>query len=172
VPRCRRSAWLPYPGEVAALGFPLVGLDPDRHVDKVRAFPPGRADAFDDQQRAVSRDLDRTLTLALVPPGRAVGHRPPGTRRDEDAADQQVGPAEPGVPPGDVVGMHDGRSRHDILQPRRQRGLAAGTAPVHGQDHRTTMSAFTLTRTHHGGRDNRQTLRTPRPCFGLLMGKA
>ena len=50
----RRPAWLPYPDEVAALGFPLVCLDPDGCVGKVRAFPASRADALDDQQRAVS----------------------------------------------------------------------------------------------------------------------
>jgi len=41
----RRSAWLPYPGEVAPLGFPFVGLDPDDRVGQVRAFPAGRAGA-------------------------------------------------------------------------------------------------------------------------------
>ena len=51
----RRPARLPHPGEVAVLGFPLVGLDPDGRVSKVRASPASRADALDDQQRAASR---------------------------------------------------------------------------------------------------------------------
>lgn len=31
----------------------------------------------------------------------------------------QVGPAEPGVPPGDVVRVHDSRSGYDVLEPSR-----------------------------------------------------
>ena len=48
-PPCRAPAirLAALPGEFAALGFPLVGLDPDGHVDKVRGFPPGRAGAFE-----------------------------------------------------------------------------------------------------------------------------
>jgi hypothetical protein len=54
VPHGGRSAWLPYPGEVAALSFAFVGLNPDGRVGQVCAFPASRADALDDQQRAVS----------------------------------------------------------------------------------------------------------------------
>ena len=60
---------LPDPGEVAALGFPFVGLDPDGYVDQVRALPAGGADALDDQQRAARGDLDRARRAALVPGG-------------------------------------------------------------------------------------------------------
>jgi len=125
---------------------------------------------LDDQQRAAGWYLDRARAPTFVPPGRAVGHRPPRTRGGEDAADQQVGPAEPGVPPGNVVGMHHGRSLNDVLQPCRQRRLAAGTAPVHGQDQRAT-DASAAPRQHRSGRDGRQLLRTPWRGFGLPMGE-
>ena len=165
----RWAAWLSYAGEVALLGFLLVGLDPDGRVGEVGAFPPSRADALDDQQRTVCRYLNRARTLAFLPSGRAVRHGPSATCRGEDATYQQVGPAEPRVPPGDVVGMHDGRSRHDGMQSRRQHGLAAGAAPVHGQDDGTTMSACPVAVTPQKGiRDDRQRLSTPRSGFGLL----
>jgi hypothetical protein len=126
----------------SALGFPLVGLDPDRCVDQAGGFAAGRPDALDDEQGAASRDLDRPRALALVPLGRAEGHRLPGARWKQDTVSQQVGPPEPGVPPGDVVGMHDSRSRYDVPQPSRQCGLAAGAAPVHGKHHRTATGAL------------------------------
>ena len=82
VPRGRRSAWLPYPGEVAALGFPLVGLDP------------------------------------------------------------------------------------------RQRGLAAGAAPVHGQDHRTTLTALHVARTRWPRRPPAARHATARPRAPRGQGTA
>lgn len=66
--------------------------------------------------------------------------------------------------------MHDGRSRDDVMQPRRQRGLATGTAPVHGQDYRAAY-AFTAPGQQRSGRDGRKSLRTPWPGFGLPGSK-
>ena len=64
-----RPAWLPDPDQAAALGFPLVGLDPDRYVEEMRVFAAGHADALDDEQRAARWYLDRPGALALVPLG-------------------------------------------------------------------------------------------------------
>jgi len=46
VPRGQRPVWLPYAGQAAALGLPLVGLNPDRYVDKVDGFATGRPDTL------------------------------------------------------------------------------------------------------------------------------
>ena len=167
----RRPAGVPDPGQVAALGLGFVSLDPDRRVDQVHAFPAGGPDALDDQQRAARRDLDRPRALALVPRGRPERHRPPGPRWLQDAADQQVGPAEPGMPPGDVIGVHDRRSRHGLPEPRRQRRLAAGTAAVHGHHDRPVPGPSVPAEPHHGAGHLADQLRTPRPRFGLLRSK-
>jgi len=63
----QRPTRLPDAGQAAALGFLLVGLDPDRSVDKVSAFATGRPDALDDQQRTASCDLYRSRPLELRP---------------------------------------------------------------------------------------------------------
>jgi len=77
----RQSVGPSHAGEVAALGFPFIGLNPDGRVDQVRAFPPGRTDAVDDQQRAFQRHLDRALSLPLVPGRRPAVLRGPGLPR-------------------------------------------------------------------------------------------
>jgi hypothetical protein len=59
-----------HPGAGAPCGLPLVGLHPDHRVHQVRYFPPSGTVAFDDQQRAVGRNLDGSLPAVLVPPGR------------------------------------------------------------------------------------------------------
>jgi hypothetical protein len=69
-----------------------------------RVLPPGRAGARNDQRRAACADIYRPSSALLVPGWRPVGHRPASARGDEDAVDQAT---EPGVEPGDVVGMHD-----------------------------------------------------------------
>ena len=81
------------PGDGAPSGLPLVGLHPDQGVDQVRCLPPPGAIPFDDQQRAVDRNLDRSLPAVLVPSRRPVTDRLAVAHRDKDSVDQQVGPA-------------------------------------------------------------------------------
>jgi hypothetical protein len=81
-------------GPASAFNLPLIRLDPDRSVDEAGAFAPHRADALDYEQRAVRRYPDRALAVMLVPPRRTEHHRLPGARWNQDAASQQVGPAE------------------------------------------------------------------------------
>jgi hypothetical protein len=83
VPRGQRPAWLPHAGQAAALGFPLVGLDPDRCVDKAGGFAAGRPDALDDEQGAASWDLDRPPGAGAGPTGE--GGRSPAARRALEA---------------------------------------------------------------------------------------
>jgi hypothetical protein len=75
------------------------------------------------------------------------------------------------VPPCDVIGVHHSGSWYDVLQPRRQSGLAARAAPIDGQDDRSVPSSPVFTELYEGGSDNGQQLRTPRPGFGLITGK-
>lgn len=125
---------------------------------------------FDDEQRAASRYRDRALPLALVPPRGPEAHWLAGPDGNQDAVDQQIGPAEPGVPPGDVVGMHDGRPRDRVPQPRGQCGLAAGAAPVHGQHDRTVTGAPGLAELQQDGGDIGDQFSMPPPGFGLVWG--
>ena len=156
-----RPAWLADSGQAAALGFALVGLDPDRRVEEVRVVAAGRAHALDDEQRAARWYFDRPGALALVPLGRAVSHRLPGARGQQNAVGEQAGPAEPGVPPGDVVSVHDSRPGNDVAQPSGQGGLSAGAAPVHGQHNGTVTRARALAGLHDCGGGNGQRLGMP-----------
>src|ERR1700733_5791053 len=99
VPRGQRPAWLPHASQAAALGLPLIGLDPDSRVRKAGGFAASRPDALNDEQGAAGWDLDRPRALALVPLRRAEGHRLPGARWKQNAVNQQVGPPKPGAPP-------------------------------------------------------------------------
>jgi hypothetical protein len=90
------------PGDGAPSGLPLVGLHPDQGVDRVRCLPPPGTIPLDDQQRAAGRNLDRSLPAVLVPSRRPVTDRLAVVHRDKDPVNQQVGPAEAGMLPGDV----------------------------------------------------------------------
>ena len=167
-----RPAWLADPDQAAALGFALVGLDPDRCVEEVRVFAAGRAHALDGEQRAARWYLDRPGALALAPLGRALSHRLPGARGQQDAVGDQAAPAEPGVPPGDIVSMRDTRPGDDVAQPSGQGGLSAGAAPVHGQHNGTVTGARALAELHDRGGSNGRRLGMPRPGFGFIGGQA
>ena len=158
------------PGGSSPSCLPLVGLHPDQSVDQVRYFPAPGAVPFDDQQRAAGRDLDRSFPAVLVPSRRPVTNRPAVMQGHQDPVNQQVGPAEAGMLPGDVVGVDDSRSGDQPADPGRQRGLAAVAAPVHGQHSRTAGTA--LVRPPPGHRiDNRaEQLHAPRSGFGLFRG--
>jgi hypothetical protein len=90
------------PDDGAPSGLPLVGLHPDQGVDQVRCLPPPGTIPLDDQQRAAGRNLDRSLPAVLVPSRRPVTDRLAVVHRDKDPVNQQVGPAEAGMLPGDV----------------------------------------------------------------------
>jgi hypothetical protein len=95
------------PGGSASTCLPLVGLHPDQGVDQVRYLPAPGTVSFDDQQWAAGRDLDGSFPAVLVPPGRPVTDRLTVVHGHQDPVNQQVGPAEAGVCPGDVVGVDD-----------------------------------------------------------------
>jgi hypothetical protein len=65
---CGRLAWPSDAGEAAALGFPFIGLNPERHVGEVRTFA------------AVHGQHDRTVTGS---PGLAELKQGPGDIGDQ-----------------------------------------------------------------------------------------
>jgi hypothetical protein len=155
------------PGGGAPSCLPLVGLHPDQGVDQVRYLPAPGAVSFDDQQRAAGRDLDGSFPAVLVPPRRPVTDRLTVVHGHQDPVNQQIGPAEAGVRPGDVVGVDDNRSGDQLADPGRQRGLAVVAAPVYGQHGRTAQ-----VRPPPGHRvdDRAQQHSAPRSGFGLFRG--
>jgi len=102
-----RPSRLPDPGQAPARRFPLIGLHPDERVHQVRGFAAPGTNSLDDEQRAAGRHIDGSLAAVLSPARRLEGHRLAAVHGHQDPIDQQVGPAEAGVPPGEVIGVHD-----------------------------------------------------------------
>jgi hypothetical protein len=159
------------PGRGCGARSPARPLDADHCAGEVRAFAAGRADPFDDEQRAACRYLDRAVTVMLVPSRRAEANWLPSVRRNQDAVNQQVGPVKAGMPPGDVIGMHHSGSSDYALQPRRQGGLATRAAPIDSQDDRPVTGSSVFAELYEGRSDHGQQLHTPRPSFRLITGK-
>jgi len=67
VPQGRRLVRLSNAGKHPPFGLALVGLHPDQGVDQVRHLPASGVVPFDDQQRAVSRNLDGSFPVVLGP---------------------------------------------------------------------------------------------------------
>jgi hypothetical protein len=106
----------------------------------------------------------------LGPPRRAVADRPALVHGLEDSFDEQVGPAETGVLPRDVVGVNDSRSGDNPADPRRQRRLASVTASVYGQDDRAAGRGIARFAPGHRLDECAQQFGAPRPRFWLLGG--
>jgi len=139
-------------GEAPPSGLALVGLHPDQGVDQVRhLLAPGTV-PFDDQQRAARGNLDGSFPAVLGPSRRAVADRPALADRLQDSLDEQVGPAEAGVLPGDVVGVNDSRSGDSPADPRNAIALRSpsGTVVVHSDRQPDRSAAFTRTLAGNG----------------------
>jgi hypothetical protein len=170
VPKGRRLARLSDAGQRPPFCLALVGLHPDQGVDHVRRLAAPGAVPFDDQQRAVGGNLDRSFSAVPGPSRRAVADRPALVNGDQDPFNEQVGPAEAGMRPGDVVGVDHRRSGNRLADPCRQRGLAAVTAPVYCHGDRTAPDGPALSGPGERLDDRAQRLGAPRPGFGLLGG--
>src|ERR1039457_1862593 len=147
------------PGGGAPSCLPLVGLHPDQRVDQVRHIPAPGAVPFDDQQRAAGRDLERSFPAVLVPSRRPVPDRLAVVRGHQDPVNQQAGPAEAGVFPGDVIGVDDSRSGDQLAVTStstfaRARVLNSQTAGPPSKAKRGKMIRAAL-RPPHQDRENR-----------------
>ena len=123
VPDRPRPAGLPDARQAPPLGFVLVGLHPHQHADQIR-------DPSDRPAPTPSiMSTGHPAGTGMDPGGRArpnlagETHRFTAAKRHQDPLNEQVGPAEAGVPPRDVICVHHGRARNGVLQPCRQRGL-------------------------------------------------
>ena len=97
------------PDDAAPSRLDDVGLDPDDGVQQVTQLGPPGPDALDDQDPARRGDLDGALARPLIPRRRPVADRQlAATDRLQDALAHEFGPVEEAVPPGHVVGVHDG----------------------------------------------------------------
>jgi hypothetical protein len=112
------------------------------------------------------------LTLATVPgpARRAKTHQFAAVKRHQDPINEQVGPAEAGVPPRNVIGVHHGRVCNGILQACRQGGLPAGAAPIYRQYDTLSLApgSSPATKPEQGLNDHRQRHGMPGPALGLL----
>jgi len=129
---------IPVTGEPSPFRFSLIGLHPDQPIDQVRYLAAPSTVSFNDHQRTVSRNVDRSLSAVLEPSRRPVAECPALMDRHKNPVRKEISPAEAGVLPRDVVGVDDYRSWDSLGDAFRQRGLSAVAAPVYCQDNRTS----------------------------------
>jgi hypothetical protein len=109
--------------------------------------------------RAAGRDLERSFPAVLVPSRRPVPDRLAVVRGHQDPVNQQAGPAEAGVFPGDVIGVDDSRSGDQLAVTStstfaRARVLNSQTAGPPSKAKRGKMIRAAL-RPPHQDRENR-----------------
>src|SRR5712691_10759558 len=83
-------------------------MHPNHGAGQMGYLPPCGADAFNDHNRGVRRHVNLASASAARPRRWLVMHPLSTVQGFEDAVDHQVVPAEPRVPPGDVVGVDNG----------------------------------------------------------------
>jgi hypothetical protein len=101
-------------------------------------------------------------------PWRAKACRFTAVKRHQHPLNEQVGPAEAGVPPRDVICVHHGRARDGVLQRCRQRGLPARAASIYGQHYTLAARSSPVTKLEQALSNHRQRYGTPQSAFGLL----
>ena len=107
------------------------------------------------------------------PARRAKAHHFAAVKRQQDPINEQVGPAEAGVPLRDVIGVHHGRARNGVLQACRQRGLPAGAAHIYCQYDTLALapSSSPATKPEQGLSNHRERHGTPWSTLGLLASE-
>ena len=90
----RRLARLSDAGKHPPFALALIGLHPDQEVDQARHRSATGAVPLNDQQRAVSRNLEGSFPAVLDPPRRPVADRPALVHGLQDSSYEQVVPAE------------------------------------------------------------------------------
>ena len=118
----------------ATLGCTHVRLHPDRDVDEMLGLVPSGTHAFDDDEASVRRHRDRSRSAVSTPPRWPELDGATGAQRLEHVADEHLRPIEERVVPGEVVGADDDGPFEVPGEGVRDRGLAAATAPVDGDD--------------------------------------
>ena len=105
-----------------------VRLHPDHQVRQPGQLGTADAAPLDDERPPAGR-LDGPRPVVRLPPRRPVAHVATAAPGADHAADEQVVPAEPGVLPGDVVGVHQAGAEQ-AGETAGERGLAAATPSV------------------------------------------
>lgn len=119
---------------IAALHIPEVCLHSQTRVEVPPELPATRSDTLDHEERGVLRHGDVAEPPVPFPSGRSVHHIAPLQQGREHPIDEEVRPTEPGMVPGDVVGMHQVYGRKQHRNAFRKSRLPARASPVDGQD--------------------------------------
>lgn len=108
-----RRGRLPGANTRGVASFDIAAVGPDVHggIHEVPQSGPARSDAFDDHQNRSMGDSYRAHTAVHVPSRRPVGNWLALVQRLQDAADQEIGPAEAGMGPRDVIGVDHANCR-------------------------------------------------------------
>ena len=113
-----------------------VGLDPDHNINQIGQLSAGSAHPLNDHRRGPGGDIDMAGAAVRLPGRRLVVHLPPGVQRPKDAVEHQVVPANAGMRPRNVIGMHDRGRGHHPAQATGQGRLAAAPSAIDRDDPR------------------------------------